>query len=306
MKKYNVLLFVLVLSTLCLQAQYAPIGSKWYYGIKDFKGTENFYTYEIDKDTIMLGDTYSKIFSKYNTESFTYYLLKDNSRTYYWNGIRKCLLFDTNVKKGDSLIIDAYFYLYSKKKDTTVTLQIKIDSIIHTQRNQLNKFDTLKTFLIKNISNKIISGYLNYGYFTDNVIKLTSTNNWLISSFDNITTGDDNIYLRCVNSINYNYKDSTLASKPCNYNNVGIKDLLNKNSIAIYPNPAKNKLNISFGYHVNSININIYNYAGQLINQSNIKNNKHIQIDISDLGVGLYFIEFIDEETKYTSKFIKE
>ena len=306
MKKYNVLIFVLLLSTLCLKAQYAPIGSKWYYGIKNFQGTENFYTYEIDKDTIMLGDTYSKIFSKSNTESFTYYLLKDNSRTFYWNGIKKCLLFDTNVKKGDSLIIDAYFYLYSKKKDTTVTLQIKIDSIIYTQKNQLSKFDTLKTYLIKNISNKIISGYLKYGYYTDNVIKLTSTNNLLISSFDNITTGDDNIYLRCVNSINYNYKDSTLAFKPCDYNNVGIKDFLNQNSIAIYPNPTKDKLNISFGNQVNSININIYSYAGQLVKQSNFNNSQDIQIDISNLGVGLYFIEFINEETKYTSKFIKE
>ncbi|TAE87415.1 MAG: hypothetical protein EAY81_04080, partial [Bacteroidetes bacterium] len=146
----NIILSVtaLLLFILAAKAQFAPTGSKWYYGVIDFQGTEDYFTYEITKDTIIANETYSKILysDKIGLQSYSYLVRKDSNKTYYWNGMKKCLLFDSNKKSGDTLTIDAYFYFWNTKKDTTITLLVKIDSVIFSKNNALNAFDTLITF----------------------------------------------------------------------------------------------------------------------------------------------------------------
>ncbi len=82
-----------------------------------------------------------------------------------------------------------------------------------------------------------------------------------------------------------------------NANNSSI-DLILKNNISVYPNPASNSLTISNCEY--NLPISIINTYGQTINKINTTL-EDIEIDISDLSNGIYFIKCGME----TIKFIK-
>lgn len=90
---------------------------------------------------------------------------------------------------------------------------------------------------------------------------------------------------------------------------VGIKELSSIQNINLYPNPANSDLNLELTSTLNfDGNISIYNATGNLI-QSNksifeIGNNK-LNMDVSDLSSGLYFIEISNSTTNQRIKFIK-
>jgi hypothetical protein len=306
MNKYYVLIFALCILSSCLKAQFAPLGSKWFYGIINFQGKEDYFTYEITKDTSIADETYSKIVynDKIGLESYSYLILKENSKTYYWNGVKKCLLFDSSKKSGDTLTIDASFYLWNKKKDTTVTLLIKIDTVLFTKSNSLNVNDSLVTFKFNKIDSVSIAGYLNNGSYTSNIIKSESDGKWLISSFEPITTGDYYIYIRCFNSPNYNYKNILLASNPCHYTNVGITDIIKKNEIKVYPNPNHGSFTISFANN-QSIEILVYDVLGNLVSTFVAVDNTST-INLPGNAKGIYFISIQSDNGQFNSKIIVE
>jgi hypothetical protein len=306
MKKYYVLIFTLCILTSCLKAQFAPLGSKWFYGIINFQGKEDYFIYEITKDTSIADETYSKIVynDKIGLESYSYFILKENSKTYYWNGMKKCLLFDSSKKSGDTLTIDASFYLWNKKKDTTVTLLIKIDTILFSKSNSLNVNDSLVTFKFNKIDSVSISGYLNNGSYTNKIIKSESYEKWLISSFESITTGNYYIYIRCFNSPNYNYKNTLLASNPCNHTNVGIFDIIKKNEIKVYPNPNHGSFSVSFANN-QSRKIQVYNALGNLVS-TNVAADNTATINLPDNAKGIYFISIQSDSGQFNSKIVVE
>ncbi len=73
-----------------------------------------------------------------------------------------------------------------------------------------------------------------------------------------------------------------------------------QNSIAIFPNPAKNEITIIASDEITDVTI--VNVIGWAIIR-NPYNKKQVQIDISDLPTGLYFIR---ANGIYTGKFVKE
>ena len=78
--------------------------------------------------------------------------------------------------------------------------------------------------------------------------------------------------------------------------------------IKVYPNPAKDLINISFNGYNNS-KIKLTNLLGNIIyseslestNENNIKS-----LDLSGISKGIYFIEIISDKGKFTQKIIKE
>lgn len=76
-----------------------------------------------------------------------------------------------------------------------------------------------------------------------------------------------------------------------------------ENSIAIFPNPAADLLNISYGFHHPSTQVVLSNMAGQIVYQSD----QMVQsIDLSGLSKGMYFLKFIangESCVKKVSKF---
>lgn len=74
----------------------------------------------------------------------------------------------------------------------------------------------------------------------------------------------------------------------------------------MYPNPAKNSIFINMKKRFNNhSNISITDVLGKEIYQF-IAVNAELEIDISKLMNGIYFIKLNDEKGIFTQKFIKE
>lgn len=84
-----------------------------------------------------------------------------------------------------------------------------------------------------------------------------------------------------------------------------IENQLDDTKICIYPNPAKNEVNISITSTYSEQNtIGIYTITGQLINQ--IESSKSLtNLDISYLSEGTYMIIIDSGDFKYQQKIIK-
>lgn len=78
----------------------------------------------------------------------------------------------------------------------------------------------------------------------------------------------------------------------------------NNNTINIYPNPAKNILNIKLSFDLNNAEIKIYNRLGQIIKIISHINNRNISIETFDLSNGAYFIILQNGNKQFSKKFI--
>jgi hypothetical protein len=94
---------------------------------------------------------------------------------------------------------------------------------------------------------------------------------------------------------------------------VGIEDISeNKNKFTIFPNPAKQSVNVQFAVteDCSHVNLSIYNLQGQLViekvipSQTNISNSTNI--DINELNEGFYFVTLsVNGRILKSVKFIK-
>ena len=81
---------------------------------------------------------------------------------------------------------------------------------------------------------------------------------------------------------------------------------LNANNVIVYPNPAKDILIIQSNFKGEKLNIIITDLAGRKILQTIKTNNQLIEIQIPDLGSGLYLLKINDGITSVSKKIIKE
>jgi len=101
-----------------------------------------------------------------------------------------------------------------------------------------------------------------------------------------------------VYQINLSSSNILLPNNEISSNNIDLK---------IYPNPAKDFINLSFNL-TNEYRWIIYNELGAIVNQSRTKKsygNTSEKIDISDLKAGVYFVFIINDDKVITKEFIK-
>lgn len=85
-----------------------------------------------------------------------------------------------------------------------------------------------------------------------------------------------------------------------------INTIIDDGEIVLYPNPAKNKLNITFSKKINSdTKLAIYNSLGQLLISKNKRNGHTESIDISELSRGIYSIVISNNQLSINKVFIK-
>lgn len=86
---------------------------------------------------------------------------------------------------------------------------------------------------------------------------------------------------------------------------VGLEESKAQNStFSIYPNPANNSITINYtGDLSQKTNIEIYNYLGQEIMQSNLQSNT-TAINVSDLINGIYFVKVRTDNTQKVQRLI--
>lgn len=76
-------------------------------------------------------------------------------------------------------------------------------------------------------------------------------------------------------------------------------------SLAVYPNPTQDYINLILENNRIPQYITIKNIAGQLV-KSYQPNNDQIQIDVQDLQAGIYSVEIHTEGSVGVTKFIKQ
>ena len=71
----------------------------------------------------------------------------------------------------------------------------------------------------------------------------------------------------------------------------------------LYPNPARDIININPNFGKIQSTYRITNLLGQVVSKGTIKNNT---VNVNELQRGLYLLELTDEEETFTTKFVKE
>lgn len=78
---------------------------------------------------------------------------------------------------------------------------------------------------------------------------------------------------------------------------------INNGDLMIYPNPAKDKIEINSPYSISDIvNLQIYDWSGKLVKSLNTDVNQ--TVEVSDLPNGIYLAKFSSNSTIKTAKFI--
>lgn len=85
-------------------------------------------------------------------------------------------------------------------------------------------------------------------------------------------------------------------------NITGINNTQKPDPLFIFPNPANTELNILFSPSNSPFEIIIYDIMGRLVNRTYNKT----KVDISSLPSGQYYIQLIQDDNYYSSKFIKQ
>jgi hypothetical protein len=78
------------------------------------------------------------------------------------------------------------------------------------------------------------------------------------------------------------------------------------NAFSITPNPFKNELTIKFNSENEKGSLSVYNISGEKIYASEFNEAKLIQIDLSELPAGLYFVHLTNQQNTITKKIVKQ
>jgi hypothetical protein len=87
-----------------------------------------------------------------------------------------------------------------------------------------------------------------------------------------------------------------------------IKHVDENNGLILFPNPVRNSLYLTKSNEELIKNISIFNTIGckQTIEYSSIKNNEDIELNLSSLSSGIYFLELFTDKRKVVRRFVKD
>ena len=81
--------------------------------------------------------------------------------------------------------------------------------------------------------------------------------------------------------------------------------LLNLNVVSIYPNPATDEVNIKLDRNYKEVCITIADVSGKAILKKTILNADLLQMDVSNLSCGMYFLSILADEKSYSASISK-
>jgi len=311
MRKTFILLAILLQFSSMLKAQYASVGTKWYYGIRSSNGNpsiEGVYSYICEKDTTINSETYSKIVYNAIDDSISriFYLTKDSVNVYYWRHSNKRVLFKTKANTNDTILIDCFLSNHTYPyQDTVIAINVVINKITYQKSNAL-KNDSLKLFEYRILNFTGIPFSSPVGTFSEVLINTNNDFNrdlLVLTQQLGIPSGGD--YLRCFNSMNYNYKSIFAPIKiSCDFSNVGIYELIKKNDLSIYPNPNNGLFTLSFN-DITLRQVNIFDVLGNLVSTF-VSVEKEIHINLRDKANGIYFVNVLSDKGQFNSRIVLE
>ncbi len=292
------LLYIFMIVNNLLFAQLAPIGTKWnylHYYYPSFDVKPKPLVYQIIKDTLIQGRTYSVIPNDVYLYPFLYDL--DSNRLYEWHNERH-LLFDFNLKQGDSAYFDVpiYFDLISRIFEPRL---FKIDSII-IDSVLGNKYKSS----IQNESGKmkLYPQLIRKKSMVDFTLGYPNSPMDFISKTNQIPAVDGGVvlcsYQEPGKSINIGAKFYCDTSRF-----TGIVE----NSpalIKIYPNPAQSSFTVQFSEFSQDAQVQVYDLNGRLRLTSMVTDNLIVMNDKVVLSAGLYFVRIQNKNQIFSEKLL--
>jgi hypothetical protein len=86
--------------------------------------------------------------------------------------------------------------------------------------------------------------------------------------------------------------------------NTGIREIVENNTLELYPNPATNYININMPLNVREMKTQIYSIEGRILRVFKTENGE--PIPVHDLKPGLYIMRATDEKNVFIGKFISK
>ncbi|MBV6461621.1 MAG: Ycf48-like protein [Flavobacteriales bacterium] len=87
---------------------------------------------------------------------------------------------------------------------------------------------------------------------------------------------------------------------------VGINESkVQTNALRVYPNPAGNSVTVEWSKEVQVQSLAVFDYLGREVLKEQLPNNTHsLQLDVSALPQGMYFIKLFSHDTNYVEKLL--
>ena len=126
----------------------------------------------------------------------------------------------------------------------------------------------------------------------------STTNSYTITGLTNNTTYQIQVQANCGDG---NLSDWTQA---ISVTTTGIASWL-ENSVSLYPNPAKEYVDIRVDGDLNVTTMEVYDVYGKLLNTVNVVDNP-TRINVSSLADGMYFVRVTTEKGTVTKSFVKK
>jgi hypothetical protein len=128
----------------------------------------------------------------------------------------------------------------------------------------------------------------------------TTTNSYTITGLTGLTTYEIQVQADCGNN---NLSDWS-ASITETTTNVGIESFT-ENNVTLFPNPAREYVDIRIDGDVNVTNMEVFDVYGKLINTVNVIDNP-TRINVNGLADGMYFVRVTTDKGMVTKTFVKK
>ena len=97
----------------------------------------------------------------------------------------------------------------------------------------------------------------------------------------------------------------TLSNLPCINGTFGLEDIVENNSISIYPNPTSGIFKIAQKSDL-GFTTEIFDYSGNLVMKKSILNSNEMKVDLSKYGRGLYIVKITNEIESFVERVVLE
>jgi uncharacterized repeat protein (TIGR01451 family) len=161
---------------------------------------------------------------------------------------------------------------------------------VSINKNGVLKYDFKNIILPTKTDEPILSN----GHF---IYSIKPKKNWAIGA---TITNSAAIYF------DFNEPIITNSVKNTKVTPAAIGNAIKNNSLAIYPVPADNELNIAFDVKTGKVEILIYDMVGKLVLQTNVDASAKNKINISALTAGQYIIKANHGNNSFRNSFIKK
>lgn len=87
---------------------------------------------------------------------------------------------------------------------------------------------------------------------------------------------------------------------------LGVKELETQDfNATIYPNPAQNNINIQLAQTIDRLLVSLRDLTGRVVKERVITNSNHLNLDLSGIAAGVYFVELKSNRSALTQRIIK-